>query len=277
MKRILLLFLLIFSISLTIYSEVKYEFRNNILYEDGKPATGMFELKHGKYRMSGEFLNGMPNGIFDGYFDNKRILTRDVYKKGKVLKQEVFYKNGSLLAKMSNGNFELYFDDGQPLISLNKSKKTTIVYHENGKPMMITNEKIGETTLYDENNEIIFKLINGKIANTDGVTTKRLENGLFQILKYNRVVTDMDTNNIVNYYYSTGEIMFRTDLNKKTTEFLLKNGRVFLSGTIDKQTLYYKNRKQMFEINKGVAELYDESGEKIINDFSNIMNIKKIN
>ena len=85
MKRILLLFLLLFSISLTIYSEVKYEFRNNILYEDGKPATGMFELKHGKYRMSGEFLNGMPNGIFDGYFDNKRILTRDVYKKGKVL------------------------------------------------------------------------------------------------------------------------------------------------------------------------------------------------
>ena len=53
MKRILLLFLLLFSISLTIYSEVKYEFRNNILYEDGKPATGMFELNHGKYRISG--------------------------------------------------------------------------------------------------------------------------------------------------------------------------------------------------------------------------------
>lgn len=275
MKRILLLFLLLFSISLTIYSEVKYEFRNNILYEDGKPATGMFELKHGKYRMSGEFLNGMPNGIFDGYFDNKRILTRDVYKKGKVLKQEVFYKNGSLLAKMSNGNFELYFDDGQPLISLNKSKKTAIVYHENGNPLMVIRNI--ESALYNENNEMLFKVKNEELIEI-GATLKKLEDGSFEYIKNNKVIAKITADEeSVSYLYSTGETLMKSNDDTKVVEIFFKNGNTFFKGDGNKFTFNYKDGKPLCELEGNVAKVYDSNGNNIINNFDIITNIKKVN
>ena len=42
MKKILLILLLLFLIPLSACGRVKYEFKDGIMYEDGKEATGTF-------------------------------------------------------------------------------------------------------------------------------------------------------------------------------------------------------------------------------------------
>ena len=44
MKKVLLIFLLVFLIPLSACGKVKYEFRDGVMYEDEKEATGNFEF-----------------------------------------------------------------------------------------------------------------------------------------------------------------------------------------------------------------------------------------
>ena len=63
MRKILLVLLLIFLLPLSACGEVKYEFKDGVMYEDGKEATGTFELTVNGFKSKGKFINGLPDGI----------------------------------------------------------------------------------------------------------------------------------------------------------------------------------------------------------------------
>ena len=52
MRKILLVLLLIFLLPLSACGEVKYEFKDGVMYEDGKEATGTFELTVNGFKSS---------------------------------------------------------------------------------------------------------------------------------------------------------------------------------------------------------------------------------
>ena len=48
MKKVLLVLLLIFTMLLSACGGLKYEYKDGVMYENKKPATGTFEFKSGK-------------------------------------------------------------------------------------------------------------------------------------------------------------------------------------------------------------------------------------
>lgn len=69
MKKILLILLSLSAVLFSACGEVKYEFKNGIMYADGKKATGTFEFKVGSdNKGKGTFVNGIPDGIFERYY-----------------------------------------------------------------------------------------------------------------------------------------------------------------------------------------------------------------
>jgi len=147
MKKILSALLLIFAMLLSACGGVKYELKDGLMYDaDGKEATGTFEFKTGKYKVKGNFVNGLPDGLFEEYYEDGSIMAKENFVNGEMTSKELFYKNGNLLGNFTeNDDIKLYYDDGSLILSYNAEKEESIYYHENGNPLMIGNSY--ETTL----------------------------------------------------------------------------------------------------------------------------------
>ena len=275
MKKVLSVLLLIFAMLLSACGEVKYEYKDGVMYGDGKEATGTFEFKAGKYKVKGNFVNGLPDGTLEKYYSDGNIMVKDTYVNGENTKEELYYKNGQLMGTFSDDeDLKFYYDDGKLIMTYNDKIGETQIYHENGNPLMTTNNK--ETAIYNENNEMLFKVENNKIVDI-GATLKKLEDGAFEIVKDNKVVAKVDANGeIINYLYSTGETMLKVNETTGVTEFFFKNGNTFMKQEGNKSVVNYKDGKTLYEIEGDVWKFYNQEGEEIISNFELITDIKKV-
>ena len=275
MKRILLALLLIFAMLLSACGGVKYEYKDGVMYGDGKGATGTFEFKSGKYKVKGKFVDGAPDGLFEEYYSDGSIMIKDTYINGVNTKEEIYYKNGQLLGVFGdNEDLKLYFDDGKLIMTYNDKIDESIIYHENGNPLMITNKN--ESSIYNENNEMLFKVKNEEPVDI-GSSLKKLSDGSFELVKDNKVLAKIDANGeIINYLYSTGETMLKVNDTTGVTEFFFKNGNTFMKEDGNKNVLNYRDGKPLYEMEGDSWKIYNEEGDKISSDFEVVTDIKKI-
>ena len=275
MKKILSVLLLVFAMILSACGGVKYEYKDGVMYGDGKEVTGTFEFKAGKYKVKGNFVNGLPDGLFEEYYPDGSIMVKDTFVNGENTKEELYYKNGQLMGTFSdNEDLKLYYDDGKLVMSYSVKNEETIIYHENGNPLLIT--KNNESAIYNENNEVIFKIEDEKPVDI-GSSIKNLEDGSFELVKDNKVLAKIDANGeIINYLYSTGEPMIRVNDNTGETEFFFKNGNTFMKEDGNKNILNYRNGKTLYELEGDSWNIYNEEGEKIAGDFEVVTDIKKL-
>lgn len=276
MKKILSALLLIFAMLLSACGGVKYELKDGLMYDaDGKEATGTFEFKTGKYKVKGNFVNGLPDGLFEEYYEDGSIMAKETFVNGEMTSKELFYKNGNLLGNFTeNDDIKLYYDDGSLILSYNAEKEESIYYHENGNPLMIGNSY--ETTLYNENNEVISKLRDDDLTDI-GATLKKLDDGTFELVKGNEVIAKIDANDeIINYLYSTGEPLLKVNESTGETEFFFKNGNTFMKGKEGGSILNYRDGKPLYEINGDSETIYNEEGDKIVGGFDLVTDIKKL-
>ena len=275
MKRILSALLLIFAMLLSACGGVKYEFKDGVMYGDGKEATGTFEFKAGKYKVKGNFVDGLPNGLFEEYYSDGSIMIKDNFINGVNTKEEIYYKNGQLLGVFGdNEDLKLYFDDGKLIMTYNDKIDESIIYHENGNPLMITNKN--ESSIYNENNEMLFKVKNEEPVDI-GSSLKKLSDGSFELVKDNKVLAKIDANGeIINYLYSTGETMLKVNDTTGVTEFFFKNGNTFMKEDGNKNVLNYRDGKPLYEMEGDSWKIYNEEGDKISSDFELVTDIKKI-
>ena len=275
MKKLLSVLLLIFAMLLSACGGVKYEYKDGVMYGDGKEATGTFEFKSGKYKVKGKFVNGIPDGLFEEYYPDGSIMIKDTYINGVNTKEEIYYKNGQLLGVFGdNEDLKLYFDDGKLIMTYNDKIDESIIYHENGNPLMITNKN--ESSIYNENNEMLFKVKNEEPVDI-GSSLKKLSDGSFELLKDNKVLAKIDANGeIINYLYSTGETMLKVNDTTGVTEFFFKNGNTFMKQDGNKNVLNYRDGKPLYEMEGDSWKIYNEEGDKISSDFEVVTDIKKI-
>ena len=275
MKRILSALLLLFAMLLSACGGVKYEYKDGVMYGDGKVATGTFEFKAGKYKVKGNFVNGLPDGTLEKYYSDGNIMVKDTYVNGENTKEELYYKNGQLMGIFSNDeDLKFYYDDGKLIMTYNDKIGETLIYHENGNPLMTTNNK--ETAIYNENNEMLFKVENNKIVDI-GATLKNLENGSFEFVKDNKVIAKIDANGeIINYLYSTGETLMKSNSINNATEIFFKNGKTFFKGEGHNFIFYYKDGKPLYEMEGDVWKFYNEEGDEIVSNFELVTDIKKV-
>ena len=276
MKKLLSVLLLIFAMLLSACGGVKYEYKDGVMYGDGKEATGTFEFKSGKYKVKGKFVNGIPDGLFEEYYPDGSIMIKDTYINGVNTKEEIYYKNGQLLGVFGdNEDLKLYFDDGKLIMTYNDKIDESIIYHENGNPLMITNKN--ESSIYNENNEMLFKVKNEEPVDI-GSSLKKLSDGSFELVKDNKVLAKIDANGeIINYLYSTGETMLKVNDTTGVTEFFFKNGNPFMKEDGNKNVLNYRDGKPLYEMEGNSWNIYNEEGDNISSDFEVITDIKKIN
>ena len=275
MKRILSALLIIFAMLLSACGGVKYEFKDGVMYGDGKEATGTFEFKAGKYKVKGNFVNGLPDGLFEEYYSDGSIMIKDTFVNGVNTKEEIYYKNGQLLGVFGdNEDLKLYFDDGKLIMTYNDKIDESIIYHENGNPLMITNKN--ESSIYNENNEMLFKVKNEEPVDI-GSSLKKLSDGSFELVKDNKVLAKIDANGeIINYLYSTGETMLKVNDTTGVTEFFFKNGNTFMKEDGNKNVLNYRDGKPLYEMEGDSWKIYNEEGDKISSEFEVVTEIKKI-
>lgn len=276
MKKILSALLLIFAMLLSACGGVKYEFKDGLMYDaDGKEASGNFEFKTGEYKVKGNFVNGLPDGLFEEYYKDGSIMAKETFVNGEMTSKELYYKNGNLLGNFAeNGDIKLYYDDGSLILSYNAEKKEYTYYHENGNPFMIGNSN--ETTLYNENNEVVSKLRDDDLTDI-GATLKKLDDGTFELVKGDVVIAKIDANGeIINYLYSTGETLLTVNDSTGETEFFFKNGNTFMKEKEGGSVLNYRDGKPLYEIDGDSENIYNEEGDKIVGGFDLVTNIKKL-
>ena len=276
MKKILSALLLIFAMLLSACGGVKYELKDGLMYDaDGKEATGTFEFKTGKYKVKGNFVNGLPDGLFEEYYEDGSIMAKETFVNGEMTSKELYYKNGNLLGNFAeNGDIKLYYDDGSLILSYDAEKEESIYYHENGNPLMIGNSY--ETTLYNENNEVVSKLRDDDLTDI-GATLKKLDDGTFELVKENEVIAKIDANGeIINYLYSTGETLLTVNDSTGETEFFFKNGNTFMKEKEGGSILNYRDGKPLYEIDGDSETIYNEEGDKIVGGFDLVTDIKKL-
>ena len=275
MKKLLSALLLIFAMLLSACGGVKYEFKDGVMYGDGKEATGTFEFKAGKYKVKGNFVNGLPDGLFEEYYSDGSIMIKDTFVNGVNTKEEIYYKNGQLLGVFGdNEDLKLYFDDGKLIMTYNDKIDESIIYHENGNPLMITNKN--ESSIYNENNEMLFKVKNEEPVDI-GSSLKKMDDGSFELVKDNKVLAKIDANGeIINYLYSTGETMLKVNDTTGVTEFFFKNGNTFMKEDGNKNVLNYRDGKPLYEMEGDSWKIYNEEGDKISSEFEIVTEIKKI-
>ncbi len=276
MKKILSALLLIFAMLLSACGGVKYELKDGLMYDaDGKEATGTFEFKTGKYKVKGNFVNGLPDGLFEEYYENGSIMAKETFVNGEMTSKELYYKNGNLLGNFAeNGDIKLYYDDGSLILSYDAEKEEAIYYHENGNPLMVSNSD--GTTLYNENNEVVSKLRDDDLTDI-GATLKKLEDGSFDLVKGDKIIAKIDANGeIINYLYSTGEPLLKVNENTGETEFFFKNGNTFMEEKEGGSTLNYRDGKPLYEIDGDSENIYNEEGDKIVGGFDLVTDIKKL-
>lgn len=276
MKKILLALLLVFLIPLSACGKAKYEFKDGLMYEDGKEASGTFEFKIGKYRTKGKFVDGLPDGVIEEYYENGSIMMKKFFSNGKHLKDETYYKNGQLMSNFSSDKGSSFFyDDGQLVMSFNFQTGKSSSYHENGNPLFVIAGT--KSTLYNENNEALFEVKNGESINI-GTTLKELEDGTFEILKNNKIIAKIDDKDeTLTYLYSTGEKLMTTSSVSGDTEIFFKNGQTFIKVNGVNSRFYYKDGKLLYESNNGEWKFFDRDGKQIMSNFDNITDVKKLN
>ena len=275
MKKILLILLLLFLIPLSACGGVKYEFRDGVMYEDGKEATGTFEFKIGKYRTKGKFVDGLPDGVIEEDYENGSIMMKKFFSNGKHLKDEVYYKNGQLMSNFSSDKGSSFFyDDGQLVMSFNFQTGKNSSYHENGNPLFVIAGT--KSTLYNENNEVLFEIVNGQSIDTKK-TFKELEDGTFEILKDDKIIAKVDAKGeTLTYLYSTGEKLMTSSSVSGDTEIFFKNGQTFFKGDGVSSRFNYKDGVPLYESNGGEWKFFDREGKQIISNFDNITDVKKL-
>ena len=275
MKKILSALLLIFVMLLSACGGVKYELKDGLMFADGKEATGTFEFKTGKYKVKGNFVNGLPDGAFEEYYSDGSIMAKETFVNGEMTSKELFYKNGNLLGNFAeNGDIKLYYDDGSLILSYDAEKEESTYYHENGNPFMIGNSN--ETTLYNENNEVVSKLRDDDLTDI-GATLKKLDDGTFELVKGDVVIAKIDANGeVINYLYSTGETLLTVNDNTGETEFFFKNGNTFMKEKEGGSILNYRDGNPLYEIDGDSENIYNEEGDKIVGGFDLVTDIKKL-
>ena len=275
MKKILSALLLIFAMLLSACGGVKYELNDGVMYADGKEANGTFEFKSGKYKVKGNYINGLPDGLFEEYYEDGSIMAKDTFVNGEIVAKELYYKNGNLLGNFTeNNDIKLYYDDGSLILSYDAEKEEAIYYHENGNPLMVSNSD--GTTLYNENNEVVSKLRDDDLTDI-GATLKKLEDGSFDLVKGDKIIAKIDANGeIINYLYSTGEPLLKVNENTGETEFFFKNGNTFMEEKEDGSIINYKDGKPLYEIDGDSETIYNEEGDKIVGGFELVTDIKKL-
>lgn len=275
MKKILSALLLIFAMLLSACGGVKYELNDGVMYADGKEANGTFEFKSGKYKVKGNYINGLPDGLFEEYYEDGSIMAKDTFVNGEIVAKELYYKNGNLLGNFTeNNDIKLYYDDGSLILSYDAEKEEAIYYHENGNPLMVSNSD--GTTLYNENNEVVSKLRDDDLTDI-GATLKKLEDGSFDLVKGDKIIAKIDANGeIINYLYSTGEPLLKVNENTGETEFFFKNGNTFMEEKEDGSIINYKDGKPLYEIDGDSETIYNEEGDKIVGGFDLVTDIKKL-
>ena len=275
MKKILSALLLIFAMLLSACGGVKYELNDGVMYADGKEANGTFEFKTGKYKVKGNYINGLPDGLFEEYYEDGSIMAKDTFVNGEIVAKELYYKNGNLLGNFTeNNDIKLYYDDGSLILSYDAEKEEAIYYHENGNPLMVSNSD--GTTLYNENNEVVSKLRDDDLTDI-GATLKKLDDGTFELVKENEVIAKIDVNGeIINYLYSTGEPLLKVNENTGETEFFFKNGNTFMEEKEGGSIINYKDGKPLYEIDGDSETIYNEEGDKIVGGFDLVTDIKKL-
>ena len=275
MKKILSALLLIFAMLLSACGGVKYELKDGLMYADGKEASGNFEFKTGKYKVKGNFVNGLPDGLFEEYYENGSIMAKETFVNGEMTSKELYYKNGNLLGNFAeNGDIKLYYDDGSLILSYDAEKEESIYYHENGNPLMIGNSN--ETTLHNENNEVVSKLRDDDLTDI-GATLKKLDDGTFELVKGDVVIAKIDANGeVISYLYSTGETLLTVNDSTGETEFFFKNGNTFMKEKEGGSVLNYRDGKPLYEIDGDSENIYNEEGDKIVGGFDLVTDIKKL-
>ena len=275
MKKIFSVLLLIFAMLLSACGGVKYEYKDGVMYGDGKEATGTFEFKADKYKIKGNFVNGLPDGVFEKYYSDGSIMVKSTFENGEDIKEELFYKNGQLMGVFSDDeDLKLYYDDEALVMTYNDKTGATIIYHENGNPLMNVGDT--ESAIYNENNEMLFKVRNGEAVDI-GASLRNLNDGSFELVKDNKVLAKVDANGeIVNYLYSTGETMLKVNDTTGVTEFFFKNGNTFMKEDGNKNVLNYRDGKPLYEMEGDSWKIYNEEGDKISSDFEVVTDIKKI-
>ena len=278
MKKILLVLLLLFLIPLSAYGKIKYEVKGGILYGDGKKVTGTFELISEKNKAKGNFVNGLPDGIFERYYPDGSIMLKNTFVAGVRMTEETYYKSGKLLLKASkkDDSLKLFYEDGSLVLSRNIKTGSYIIYHENGKPLVVSDSNI--TTLYNENNEILFK-ITGEVLDNQGELKelKELKDGSYQLVKNNKVIATLDASGtIVTFLYSTGEPLMRLNDNNELFEVFFKNGNVFFEANGNNFRINYKDGKPLYKTNKITEILFNRDGEEIPNDLEKVIGIRKV-
>jgi MORN repeat protein len=275
MKKILSALLLVFAMLLSACGGVKYEFKDGVMYADEKEATGNFEFKSGKYKVKGNFVNGLPDGLFEEYYSDGSLMAKENFVNGEMTSKELYYKNGKLLGNFDeNGDLKLYYDDGSLILSYDAEKNESIYYHENGNPLMV--HGYDETVLYDENNEMISKLNNEDLTDI-GASLNKLEDGSFELVKGDKVLAKVDANgDVINYVYSTGEPLLTVNHNTGETEFFFKNGNTFMKQKEGESVLNYRDGKPLYELNEDSENIYNEEGEQIVGNFEIVTDIKKL-
>ena len=275
MKKILLALLLVFLIPLSACGRVKYEFKDGIMYENGKEASGTFEFKLNGFKSKGKFINGLTDGLLEVYYPDGSVMKKTLFSNGEHLKDEVYYRNGKLMSTyLKDKRMDIFYDDGQLVMSFNFQIGESSSYHENGNPLMIGNSY--ETTLYNENNEALFEVKNGEPINI-GTTLKELEDGTFEILKDNKIIAKVDAKGeTITYLYSTGEKLMTSSSVSGDTEIFFKNGKTFFKGNTENAKWFYKDGKLLYESKGKEWTIYNREGEKIITAFEEITDIKKI-
>lgn len=275
MKKVLLILLLLFLIPLSACGKVKYEFKDGLMYENGKEASGTFEFKIGKYRTKGKFVDGLPDGVIEEYYENGSIMMKKFFSNGKHLKDETYYKNGQLMSNFSSDKGSSFFyDDGQLVMSFNFQTGKSSSYHENGNPLFVMTRV--KSTLYNENNEALFEVKNGESINI-GTTLKELEDGTFEILKDNKIIAKTDAKGeTLTYLYSSGEKLMTSSSVSGDTEIFFKNGQTFFKVNGVNSRFYYKDGKLLYESNNGEWKFFDRDGKEIMSNFEEIRDIKKI-
>ena len=273
MKKILLALLLVFLIPLSACGKAKYEFKDGLMYEDGKEATGTFEVTINGFKSKGKFINGLANGLLEVYYPDGSIMTKTLFSNGGHLKDEVYYRNGKLmLTYLKDKRVDIFYDDGQLVMSFNLQTGKSSSYHENGNPLFVI---VGTTTstLYNENKEVLSRIENG-IRLDDDITFKNLEDGSFELIKNNKVIGKISAYGAPTYFYSTGETLMKLDNSVYKT--LFKNGNTFFERDGNITRFYYKDGKLLYESKGKEWTIYNREGEKIITAFDEITDIKKI-
>ena len=275
MKKFLLILLLIFLIPLSACGRAKYEFKDGVMYEDGKEATGTFELTINGFKSKGKFINGLADGLLEIYYPDGSIMTKTLFSNGELLKDEVYYRNGKLMFSFSSDKVSsIFYDDGQLVMTFNFQKGESSSYHENGNPLFVITRT--KSTLYNENNEVLLETVNGQSIDTKE-TLKELEDGTFEILKDNKIIAKVDVKGeTITYLYSTGEKLMTSNFMSGNTEIFFKNGDTFFKGDPENGKWFYKDGKLLYESNNGEWKFFDRDGKEIMSNFDNITDIKKI-